>query len=920
MGRRRDKGLAVAGKRRQVLQIGSLSKERDAGIGLLGAYADSGSDSDDGDDNNDDNPTTQHTLVASTSTIQNQSQVSSSSTSAPQTKKPDLDVKVADFLAEIDALETPQDSGEEDYKEVSNNSQPDNVAVDSTTTNGITDPVVGEWQEVCDANTNCVYYWNTVTNEVTWETPENYKSNVSSQQIGEEPKPEPEPEPAYIGPQLPIIGPIMPEEKEESSDSFMYGPSIVPSSTAIEDDSQDTYEPLPPGVDDISLNTGSNLQTYSSPPPSPDYDIDLPVFGKTKLEEKPENLPIFGPIPPFSVEKEPIEPVSVVSVDDLLSKRAKFKLQMQKFIRGENLPASGNEPDNVSSASVAVTAPTVVSSSEISQKTIVTSSSSVPLSDNADIAPDDEEFDIDQQLDLAFERKIGEVPDAVCHQRKIGLATSTTVAVAKPHSSGDDNNDSDVPTVPFKRQKIAKLLQNAKKDIGTQCDTTELEKLAEEEEKLRNKQKNKEEAELKAEIAEFSSLITGKLEFLDIKKSMMTKFQIMLLEVETRILDWREGALDTKYLIRKLQDADWELQQYELSSQPRGWSCHWDRIHKQYYYTNNSTGESQWEFPTEVLEKEKEKGESTSLVPEYHEDNEKGMQNAMAASAASTTLFTPIEPTIPTSVMLPLPVSPSGDSSSPLPPLPPVLEPPPPPPPPETPPPLPDSPEDGEILDVDMDICDANVDVSTPPLPPSSSPPPPPPPMDSPPPPPPGLSPPRHDIIAQVLPVARPAVQVPPAPIMDPVETATVIGQPQMLYTGIESTIAAGTVASSKPVMIISDPVIASTVPMVPKQPTTNAPTAKVKKVKRMKKSAIKKKKELPALVQKWQQIKQEVEKEEEQSSSSEEDKTVVAQRQIAEWKKSQIQSGTANYNPNFQQIQGNWRERLKRKKPSENT
>lgn len=30
---------------------------------------------------------------------------------------------------------------------------------------------MGDWQEVWDENTGCYYYWNTQSNEVTWELP-----------------------------------------------------------------------------------------------------------------------------------------------------------------------------------------------------------------------------------------------------------------------------------------------------------------------------------------------------------------------------------------------------------------------------------------------------------------------------------------------------------------------------------------------------------------------------------------------------------------------------------------------------------------------------------------------------------------------------------------------------------------------------
>lgn len=30
---------------------------------------------------------------------------------------------------------------------------------------------MGDWQEVWDENSGCYYYWNTLTNEVSWELP-----------------------------------------------------------------------------------------------------------------------------------------------------------------------------------------------------------------------------------------------------------------------------------------------------------------------------------------------------------------------------------------------------------------------------------------------------------------------------------------------------------------------------------------------------------------------------------------------------------------------------------------------------------------------------------------------------------------------------------------------------------------------------
>lgn len=39
---------------------------------------------------------------------------------------------------------------------------------------------MGDWQEVWDDNSGCHYYWNTQTNEVSWELPNYLASQVQS--------------------------------------------------------------------------------------------------------------------------------------------------------------------------------------------------------------------------------------------------------------------------------------------------------------------------------------------------------------------------------------------------------------------------------------------------------------------------------------------------------------------------------------------------------------------------------------------------------------------------------------------------------------------------------------------------------------------------------------------------------------------
>lgn len=57
----------------------------------------------------------------------------------------------------------------------------------------------------------------------------------------------------------------------------------------------------------------------------------------------------------------------------------------------------------------------------------------------------------------------------------------------------------------------------------------------------------------------------------------LTFLPLFSVSPQTRIADWREGALNGVYLRRRLQEAAEHIKYYELNAAPKGWSCHWDR-------------------------------------------------------------------------------------------------------------------------------------------------------------------------------------------------------------------------------------------------------------------------------------------------------------------------------------------------------
>lgn len=62
----------------------------------------------------------------------------------------------------------------------------------------------------------------------------------------------------------------------------------------------------------------------------------------------------------------------------------------------------------------------------------------------------------------------------------------------------------------------------------------------------------------------------------------------LFFSIQTRIADWREGALDGVYLRRRLQEAAEHIKYYELNATPKGWSCHWDRYALLTFHTSKN--------------------------------------------------------------------------------------------------------------------------------------------------------------------------------------------------------------------------------------------------------------------------------------------------------------------------------------------
>ncbi|XP_072527614.1 formin-binding protein 4 isoform X2 [Salminus brasiliensis] len=415
----------------------------------------------------------------------------------------------------------------------------------------------------------------------------------------------------------------------------------------------------------------------------------------------------------------------------------------------------------------------------------------------------------------------------------------------------------------------------------------------EEKEKTVPKAQEEDTTDLKFQIGELANTLTSKMEFLGIDKKAISNFQLLLLQTETRIADWREGALNGNYLRRRLQEAAEHIKHYELNATPKGWSCHWDRDHRRYFYVNDRTNASQWEFPG-VVEEEGE--DAKPLQPSTAVQGNTDTLPSEASSGLAGTSFA--ETQAYWSVHQP-PLPPET-------PPPPIELPPPPPPPPESPPPPPPPPlsDDGEIEEVEMEDEDAE-----PPAPGTEE---------------------FKASEAAVSQAATAKAQKRKAPGSAQPNKAVTIGSSPILYTQPAVTSApvmVGTAYWGMPAAALPPLPSENLVPPVPAPPLQPPPPAPqppsdptsgkmlVDKTKKLKKDKMKKSKtKMPSLVKKWQSIQRELD-EEEKSSSSDEDRDQLNNKRIEEWKQQQLATGKAGKNANFEALPDDWRERLLKKR-----
>ncbi|NXD87923.1 FNBP4 protein, partial [Halcyon senegalensis] len=934
------------------------------GLCLLGAYADS-------DDEEGETP-----------------EKSARSADANGSNSADIDSTLANFLAEIDAITAPPQPAEPSATAASSSSAPPptpprpepkesgsgqplggsaNGAGSAPAQEwqydtqcslaGVGELEMGDWQEVWDENTGCYYYWNTQSNEVTWELPQYLATQVQGLQHYQHGT-------GANGSFVAAATELYPQEKAATPGSVGRGVSLA---------KREVKKEVNEGVQALSNN---------------------------EEEKKGVAAALLAPLLPDVVkEEEERWRRKVICKEEV-------ELPPEEEAKAEEAPAAAPEEPEPGRDPL--------------EDTLQEELCSVVQSGES--AEEEEEQDT-LELEMVLERKkvsgefLSQNEAASADRIKVGAADATRrlaskrgkwklfVGAASPESAsrGSSRTGRESPEAGEAAASAEAADANSDKEVES------------EEPQEKNKTQGapkmeEEEQDLKFQIGELANTLTSKLEFLGINRQSISNFHMLLLQTETRIADWREGALNGNYLKRKLQDAAEQLKQYEINATPKGWSCHWDREHRRYFYVNERSGESQWEFPDGEDEEEGQRsadGKTDGPPKPPPKDKGERAEEPAERSAASVNMYSSgslckesFSGQVPATSLMPLtpfwtllqssvpiqevemedeggeePPAPGTEEDAPLKPLlrpaagstqvsgsagswghlglgwspRPVLgarsvgfaprpaqlgadvisfsqgatDP-------SPAPLLPAKPQKRKAVEMSPGLMQRAATIGSCPVIYSQ----------------PLMAAGKYQPSAVPLGSLRPRqrlqgeIQARPNLRLAPGHASAALGL-QSGYLGVPAP-AAPTVmgysecaapvslaATAQPAPARGAPPAPSTPeqppppppPQTPPPPTPKAPPPpeKEKPRKGRKDKGKKGKTKMPSLVKKWQSIQRELD-EEENSSSSEEDRETTAQRRIEEWKQQQLMSGMAERNANFEALPEDWRARLKRRKTASST
>ncbi|XP_018565124.1 formin-binding protein 4 [Anoplophora glabripennis] len=463
------------------------------------------------------------------------------------------------------------------------------------------------WQECYDELTGYSYYWNTKTDEVTWTTPADFKS-VKDQKKG---KMSPRKKELYVPPRA---APVLPSTSAKVSQTSIKIYSIG-------DNSKKKFPPVQSNKAKTVENRKSEKKPFRRDSDSEDEKIELisSYGGDTESESEESDLPIQNDVS----EKTKGNDSNLSDDDDVdiltkIQKRAKELKEMGGDLPPElanvvDAPKNNGKPsperEKKSASSFSLVAG--YSDSEEEQeseevKSIFPIPPEPPKVAHSTLFPITKPIDVKDFLQPP-ESKV-ETPNndfdskAFQRKRRIGVALVNT---GKKKEENLDELETEARGLGFKSEDAT--TPNTKDNIyagfrkgGVMFVKSDVlnPSLPKTDDSGNVETKTEEVSNVKqADLEEVYSTLMEKLGFLSEGRPLVSPVQIMSIQAETLFTAMKENGLKPSYLQRWLNNTHADLNKLEKDAAPEGWLLQWDRSHKRYYYQNQTTGESQWEYP-----------------------------------------------------------------------------------------------------------------------------------------------------------------------------------------------------------------------------------------------------------------------------------------------------------------------------------
>lgn len=467
----------------------------------------------------------------------------------------DIDSTLANFLAEIDAITAPQPAAptgasappptpprpEPKESAASALSSTTSNGTDSTQTSGWqydtqcslagVEIEMGDWQEVWDENTGCYYYWNTQTNEVTWELPQ------------------------YLATQVQGLQHYQPSSVTGAETSFVVN--------------ADMYNK----EKNISVSNSKSGPVIAKREVKKEVNEGIQALSNSEEEKKGVAAALLAPLLPEGIKEEEerwrrkvickeVEPVSEVKETSTTEETATIVKPQETVL--DNM----EDPSQEDLCSVVQSGESEEEEQDTLELELVLERKKAELraleEGDGSVSGSSPCSDISQPASQDGMRRLMSKKGKWKMFVRATSPESTSRSSSKTGRETPENGETVIGA-----ENSEKIDENSDKEMEVEESS--------EKNKVQTAPKEEEEQDLKFQIGELANTLMSKFEFLGINRQSISNFHVLLLQTETRIADWREGALNGNYLKRKLQDAAEQLKQYEINATPKGWSCHWDR-------------------------------------------------------------------------------------------------------------------------------------------------------------------------------------------------------------------------------------------------------------------------------------------------------------------------------------------------------